>query len=116
MTCRKTITAKALRAAGGSSVRVGDEVVYVAAVGDKLYAVNGVCSHTKCILDILETDNLRTKCHHAEFNLKDGKMVVPPYVAPNIPMDKLTLKVYLVREETGFIRKWLVAPINVEIL
>ena len=103
MTCRKTITAKALRAAGGSSVRVGDEVVYVAAVGDKLYAVNGVCSHTKCILGILETDNLRTKCHHAEFNLKDGKMVVPPYVAPNILMDKLTLKVYPVREENGFI-------------
>jgi Ferredoxin subunits of nitrite reductase and ring-hydroxylating dioxygenases len=105
MTWRKTITAKSLRAAGASSVRVGDEVIYIAAVGDKLYAINGVCSHAKCILGILETDSLRTKCqcHHAEFNLTDGKMVVPPYVAPNILMDKLTLKVYPVREEKGFI-------------
>jgi len=105
MTWHKTILAKALRAAGASSVRVGDEVVYIAAIGDKLYAINGVCSHARCILGILEADNLRAKCqcHHAEFNLVDGKMVVPPYVAPDILMDKLTLRVYPVREEKGFI-------------
>ena len=105
MTWHKTISAKALRAAGASSVKVGDEVVYISAVGDKLYAINAVCSHAKCILGILETDNLRAECqcHHAEFNLTDGKMVVPPSVAPNILVDKLTLKVYPVREENGFI-------------
>lgn len=105
MTWHKTISAKALRAAGASSVRVGDDVVYLAAVGEKLYAINGVCSHAKCILGVLEVDKLRAKCqcHHAEFNLTDGKMVVPPYVSPDILMDKLSLKVYPVREENGFI-------------
>ncbi len=105
MTWHKTISAKALKGAGGSSVKVGDEVVYIASVNDKLYAINGVCSHAKCILGIIEPEKLKVKClcHHAEFNLTDGKMVTPPYVAPDILMDKLPLKVYSVKEENGFI-------------
>lgn len=105
MTWHKTISARALKGAGGSSVKVGDEVVYIASVNDKLYAINGVCSHAKCILGSLEPEKLKVKCfcHHAEFNLTDGKMVVPPFVAPDILMDKLSLKTYSVREENGFI-------------
>lgn len=105
MTWQKTISAKALKGAGGSSVKVGNEIIYIAFVGEKLYAIDGVCSHAKCILGDLESERLRVRCqcHHAEFNLDDGKMVAPPYVAPGILMDKLTLKSYSVREENGFI-------------
>lgn len=105
MTWHKTISAKALKAAGGSSVKVGEEAIFIASVNDKLYAINGVCSHARCILGNLEAERLKVKCycHHAEFNLTDGKMISPPYVSPDILMDKLSLNVYSVREENGYI-------------
>lgn len=105
MVWHKTISAKALEKAGGASVKVGDEVVFISKVSGKLYAINGVCSHAKCILGHLEPDELKVKCfcHDAKFELDTGRMVTPPFVAPNAPMDKLALSTYQIKEENGFI-------------
>lgn len=105
MTWRKTITAKALEKAKGASVQVGENVVYISNIEGKLYAINGVCSHAKCILGEpkVQDRKVRCFCHDAEFDVTSGKMTAPPYVAPNAPMDKLGLSTYPIREENGFI-------------
>lgn len=105
MTWRRTISAKALERAGGTSVKVGDDVIFISNVEGKPYAISGVCSHARCILGKLDAGNNRVKCqcHDAEFELETGKMVAPPSVAKNAPMDKLGLKTYNIREEGGFI-------------
>lgn len=105
MVWHKTISAKALDKAKFASVKVGENVVFISRANGKLYAMNGVCSHAKCILGELEESSLKVKCkcHDAVFNLEDGKMVEPPFVAPNAPMDKLGLSTYQIREENGFI-------------
>jgi nitrite reductase/ring-hydroxylating ferredoxin subunit len=96
---------KALEKVGGTSVKAGESVIYLAFLGGKLYAMNGVCSHAKCILGHLDSANSRVKCqcHEAEFELGTGKMVKPPVVAQNAPMEKLGLSTFPVREENGFI-------------
>lgn len=105
MVWHKTIGAKALDKAGGASVKVGSEIVYISKVNGKLYAINGVCSHAKCILGDLEPEELKVRCfcHDAKFELDTGKMVAPPFVAPSAPMEKLGLSTYPIREENGFI-------------
>ncbi len=105
MVWHKTISLKALEKAGGASVKIGEEVVFLSKVNGKLYALNGVCSHAKCILGHLEPSELKVRCacHDAKFDLDTGKMVAPPFVAPNAPMDKLGLKTYQIKEENGFI-------------
>ncbi|MCL4337745.1 MAG: Rieske (2Fe-2S) protein [Candidatus Thermoplasmatota archaeon] len=105
MVWHKTISVKALEKAGGASVKLGEEVVFLSKVNGKLYAMNGVCSHAKCILGDLEPSELKVRClcHDAKFELDTGKMVAPPFVAPNAPMEKLGLKTYSIKEENGFI-------------
>lgn len=105
MVWHKTVSAKALDKAKFASVKVGDEVVFISKTNGKLYAMSGVCSHAKCILGDLneETLKVKCKCHDAVFELESGKMVEPPFVAPNAPMDKLGLPTYQIREENGFI-------------
>jgi nitrite reductase/ring-hydroxylating ferredoxin subunit len=105
MAWKKTISLKALEGAGKASVRVGNNIVFIAIVDGKLYAMDAVCSHAKCILGELDPANLLVKCtcHHAVFSLPDGKMKEPPYVAKNAPLEKLGLNVYEIRESGGFI-------------
>lgn len=105
MVWKKTISAKALEKAGYTSVKVGNEIVFISNVEQELFAMDGTCSHAKCVLGHLEKTSLkvRCQCHDAVFELKTGKMVEPPYVAPNAPMDKLGLRTYPVRDNNGFI-------------
>ncbi len=105
MSWHKTISAKALDKAGGASVKVGDEIVYISKASGKLYAIDGVCSHAKCILGELSQSvgKVRCFCHDAEFDLASGKMITPPFVAPNAPLHKLGLRTHPIREEGGFI-------------
>lgn len=105
MVWKKTISAKALEKAGHASVKVGENVVFISSVEGKLYAMNGVCTHFKCILGSLDRDALKVKCgcHDAVFELETGKMVEPPFVAPDMKMDSMGLETFQVREENGFI-------------
>jgi len=104
---RKVLGYKALQNNNGSvSIRVNnDEIVFITEVNKKLYALNGVCSHLRCILGNITEDkkHVRCPCHNAEFELDTGKMVAPPFIAKDAPMDKLGLKTYNVRENNGFI-------------
>ncbi len=105
MVWHKTVSAKALEKTGGVSIKVAGEIIFATKMNGKFYAMNGVCSHAKCVLGHAEKDGLKVKCpcHDAEFELETGKMVTPPSVAPNAPMDKLGLKTYPIKEENGFI-------------
>ena len=105
MVWKKTISAKALVKAGNASVKVGGNVVFISNVGGNLYAMNGVCSHFRCILGDLDADALkvRCECHDAVFELETGKMVKPPFVAPDMKMDSMGLDTFPIREENGFI-------------
>lgn len=67
--------------------------------------MDAVCSHARCILGELDKNALTVKCpcHHAVFDLNTGKMLEPPYVAPDAPKEKLGLKLIPVRENNGWI-------------
>ncbi|AOL17156.1 sulredoxin [Sulfolobus sp. A20] len=105
MAWKRTISAKALEKAKYASVKVEDKVIFIANINGKLYAMDAVCSHARCILGILDEEKLTVKCpcHHALYDLNTGKMLEPPYVAPDAPKDKLGLKTYQIRDNNGWI-------------
>ena len=105
MVWRPTISLAALEKAGRTAVRVRDKVVFIAFIDGKLYAMDAVCTHSRCILGILDKDRMRVRCqcHHAEFDLRTGEMLEPPYVAPDVPKERMGLQVYQVRVNKGFV-------------
>lgn len=105
MVWRPTISYAALEKAGYAAVKVRDKVVFIAVVNGKLYAMDAVCSHARCILGELDKDRLVVKCpcHHAVFDLRTGDMLEPPYVAPDVPRDRMRLQTYSVRVNKGFV-------------
>ena len=105
MVWKRTISAKALEKAKSAAVKIEDKVVFIANINGKLYAMDAVCSHARCILGFLDEEKLTVKCpcHHAVFDLRDGKMLEPPYVAPDAPKEKMGLKVYQIRDNNGWI-------------
>ena len=105
MVWKRTISAKALEKAKSVAVKVDDKVIFIANVKGELYAMDAVCSHARCILGFLDEEKLtvRCPCHLALYDLKTGKMVEPPYVAPDAPKEKLGLKTYQIRDNNGWI-------------
>lgn len=105
MVWKRTISAKALEKAKYAAVKVEDKVVFIANINGSLYAMDAVCSHARCILGILNEQDLTVKCpcHHAVYDLKTGQMLEPPYVAPDAPKDKLGLRTYQIRDNNGWI-------------
>jgi nitrite reductase/ring-hydroxylating ferredoxin subunit len=104
MVWKRTISAKALEKAKSAAVKIEDKVIFIANINGKLYAMDAVCSHARCILGFLDEEKLTVKCpcHHAVFNL-NGNMLEPPYVAPDAPKEKMGLKVYQIRDNNGWI-------------
>ncbi|MEM0485145.1 MAG: sulredoxin [Pyrobaculum sp.] len=110
---RRTISAAALQKAGSAAVKIDvkteagveSKVVFMAYVEGRLYAIDAVCTHAKCILGIFDPANLTVKCpcHHAVFDLRTGAMLEPPYVAPNAPKEKMGVRTYPIRENEGWI-------------
>ncbi len=105
MVWQRSISIKALEKAKSTSVKIGDTIVFITKIEGRLYAMNGVCTHAKCILGHLNADALKVKCycHDAQFDLTSGRMTDPPYVAPNAPMEKLGLSTYEIRDNNGFV-------------
>jgi len=107
MTWRKILGIKALENSGNHvSINLGDgKVVFITKQNGKLYGINGICSHLKCILGNVSEDGKHVvcPCHNAKFELDTGKMVEPPFIAPQTPMEKYTLEKYNLREEGNFI-------------
>jgi len=107
MSWRKILGIKALENSGNHvSINLGDgKVVFITKQNGKLYGINGICSHLKCILGNVSEDGKHVvcPCHNAKFELDSGKMVEPPFIAPQTPMEKYTLETYNLREEGNFI-------------
>ncbi|MCE4610508.1 MAG: Rieske (2Fe-2S) protein [Desulfurococcales archaeon] len=105
MVWRVTISYAALEKAGHAAVKVKDRVVFIAVVNGRLYAMDAVCSHSRCILGELDKEKLTVKCpcHHAVFDLRTGEMLEPPYVAPDVPKEKMKLQTFNVRVNRGFV-------------
>ncbi|MCL4453798.1 sulredoxin [Ferroplasma sp.] len=107
MSWRKILGMKALENSGNHvSINLGNgEVVFITKQNGKLFGINGICSHLKCILGNVAEDGKHVvcPCHNASFELDTGKMVKPPFIAPELPMEKYTLKTYNLREQAGFI-------------
>lgn len=105
MAWKKTISMKALQGAGSTSVKMGENVIFIVHSDGDLYAIDGVCSHARCILGTFNKDEKSVKCwcHEAVFDINSGKMTEPPTVAKNAPMEKLGLKTYNIRESGGFV-------------
>ncbi|GGM76023.1 rubredoxin [Thermogymnomonas acidicola] len=106
MAWKRVVSMKALEVAGGSfAARVDNEVVFIAKSGNNLYAMDAVCSHAKCILGKYDAEKNQVQCfcHKAVFDVKTGRMLEPPFVAPNAMMDKMGKKTFAVRENEGFI-------------
>ena len=98
---------KALENSGNHvSIDLGNgEIVFITKQNGKLYGINGICSHLKCIQGNAAEygKHVVCPCHNASFELDTGKMVKPPLISPELPMEKYALKTYNLREAAGFI-------------
>ena len=65
--------------------------ICVARVGDEVFAIDDVCSHSDASLSEGEISDHKIECwlHGAEFDLRTGEALTPPAVAP--------VKTYLVK-------------------
>jgi 3-phenylpropionate/trans-cinnamate dioxygenase ferredoxin subunit len=60
------------------------ESICVARVGDQVFAVNDICSHSDASLSEGDITDFKIECwlHGAEFDLRTGEALTPPAVAP----------------------------------
>ncbi len=58
--------------------------ICVARVGDEVFAVDDVCSHSEASLSEGDVTDFKIECwlHGAEFDLRTGEALTPPAVAP----------------------------------
>ena len=70
----------------GKPVRIekNGESICVARVGDQVFAVNDICSHSDASLAEGDITDFKIECwlHGAEFDLRTGEALTPPAVAP----------------------------------
>jgi 3-phenylpropionate/trans-cinnamate dioxygenase ferredoxin subunit len=70
----------------GKPVRIekNGESICVARVGDQVFAVHDVCSHSDASLSEGDITDFKIECwlHGAEFDLRTGEALTPPAVAP----------------------------------
>jgi 3-phenylpropionate/trans-cinnamate dioxygenase ferredoxin subunit len=70
----------------GKPVRIekNGESICVARVGDEVFAIGDVCSHSDASLSEGDVTDFKIECwlHGAEFDLRTGEAVTPPAVAP----------------------------------
>jgi len=60
------------------------ESICVARVGDEVFAIGDVCSHSDASLSEGDITDFKIECwlHGAEFDLRTGEALTPPAVAP----------------------------------
>ena len=70
----------------GKPVRIekNGESICVARVGDEVFAIGDVCSHSDASLSEGDVTDFKIECwlHGAEFDLRTGQALTPPAVAP----------------------------------
>ena len=72
--------------APGKPVRIekNGEALCVTRVGDEVFAIGDVCSHSEASLSEGDVTDYKIECwlHGAEFDLRTGEALTPPAVAP----------------------------------
>jgi 3-phenylpropionate/trans-cinnamate dioxygenase ferredoxin subunit len=70
----------------GKPVRIekNGDAICVTRVGDEIFAIADVCSHSDASLAEGEVDGYKIECwlHGAEFDLRTGQALTPPAVTP----------------------------------
>jgi 3-phenylpropionate/trans-cinnamate dioxygenase ferredoxin component len=63
-------------------ISLGDKDVCVARVGDEVFAVADICTHSEASLSEGDISNYKIECwlHGAEFDLRTGEALTPPAV------------------------------------
>ena len=70
----------------GKPVKVEKDgkTIWVARVGDEVFAIDDTCSHSDASLAEGDVTDFKIECwlHGAEFDLRTGEALTPPAVAP----------------------------------
>ncbi|HEY4695140.1 MAG TPA: non-heme iron oxygenase ferredoxin subunit [Candidatus Nanoarchaeia archaeon] len=67
------------------AVSVGGVQIALIRAGDKVFALDDVCTHEACIISenyALHGAEVECTCHGSHFNIKTGANTVPPAAAP----------------------------------
>jgi 3-phenylpropionate/trans-cinnamate dioxygenase ferredoxin component len=77
---RVTLSAASLIAGKPTKINLGDREVCVARVGDEIFAVADICTHSEASLSEGEISDHKIECwlHGAEFDLRTGEALTPP--------------------------------------
>ena len=78
------LTLSSLQAGKPVRIEKKGESICVARVGDQVFAVNDICSHSDASLSEGDITDFKIECwlHGAEFDLRTGEALTPPAVAP----------------------------------
>jgi 3-phenylpropionate/trans-cinnamate dioxygenase ferredoxin subunit len=78
------LTLSSLQAGKPVRIEKNGESICVARVGDQVFAVNDICSHSDASLSEGDITDFKIECwlHGAEFDLRTGEALTPPAVAP----------------------------------
>ena len=78
------IALSALQAGKPVRIEKNGESICVARVGDEVFAIGDVCSHSDASLSEGDITDFKIECwlHGAEFDLRTGEALTPPAVAP----------------------------------
>ena len=78
------IALSALQAGKPVRIEKNGESICVARVGDEVFAIGDVCSHSDASLSEGDITYFKIECwlHGAEFDLRTGEALTPPAVAP----------------------------------
>ena len=63
-------------------ISIGDKDVCVARIGEEVFAVADICTHSEASLSEGDISNYKIECwlHGAEFDLRTGEAMTPPAV------------------------------------
>ena len=77
------LTLSSLQAGKPVRIEKNGESICVARVGDQVFAINDVCSHSDASLSEGDITDFKIECwlHGAEFDLRTGEALTPPAVA-----------------------------------
>jgi 3-phenylpropionate/trans-cinnamate dioxygenase ferredoxin subunit len=78
------LTFSSLQAGKPVRIEKNGESICVARVGDQVFAINDICSHSDASLSEGDITDFKIECwlHGAEFDLRTGEALTPPAVAP----------------------------------
>jgi len=78
------LTLSSLQAGKPVRIEQNGVSICVARVGDEVFAINDVCSHSDASLSEGDITDFKIECwlHGAEFDLRTGEALTPPAVAP----------------------------------